>query len=214
MRPPSDNDRAPGAGDERLIDRLVDGELPDAERRELLRRLEAEPGGWRRCALAFLEAQSWREAFAPLVAPTPPAAIQPAAVAQPRRRQPRPWRPVARLVGLAAGLAAAFVLGWAVRGGPAATAPDAGVTRVEAPAAAVPRERPQAAPVEVAAQEARPSLPADPPARSDPALKQWEQRGYRAETQTRLVSLELKDGRKVDVPVREVRLQYVGGRTY
>jgi hypothetical protein len=45
------------------LDRLVDGELGEAERRELLLRLEHEPDGWRRCALAFLESQCWGEAL-------------------------------------------------------------------------------------------------------------------------------------------------------
>ncbi len=44
-----------------LLDRLVDGEMPDAERRTLLLALDARPDEWRRCALAFLEAQSWKE---------------------------------------------------------------------------------------------------------------------------------------------------------
>ena len=48
---------------EQSIDRLVDGELSPAERRELLAALEDEPGGWRRCALAFVEASVWRDAF-------------------------------------------------------------------------------------------------------------------------------------------------------
>ncbi len=48
---------------ERWIDRLVDGELSDPDRRALLLRLETEPGGWRACALAFLEAQTWDEAI-------------------------------------------------------------------------------------------------------------------------------------------------------
>ncbi len=43
------------------LDLLVDGELSDEERREVLSRLDTEPDGWRRCALAFLEAQTWRE---------------------------------------------------------------------------------------------------------------------------------------------------------
>jgi len=42
------------------IDRLVDGELTEAERRELLLALDRHPDGWRRCALAFLEAQCFR----------------------------------------------------------------------------------------------------------------------------------------------------------
>jgi hypothetical protein len=44
----------------RVLDRLVDGELGQSQRRELLAALDDEPGSWRRCALAFLEAQSWR----------------------------------------------------------------------------------------------------------------------------------------------------------
>ncbi|MCX7428138.1 MAG: hypothetical protein NTW96_21220 [Planctomycetia bacterium] len=46
--------------DERLFDLLVDDELEEARRRELLTGLDHRPGGWRRCALAFLEAQSWK----------------------------------------------------------------------------------------------------------------------------------------------------------
>jgi hypothetical protein len=45
---------------QRVLDRLVDGELGQAERRDLLAALDDEPGGWRSCALAFLEAQTWR----------------------------------------------------------------------------------------------------------------------------------------------------------
>lgn len=46
--------------DDTRLDLLVDGELNEPDRRELLAGLDDEPGGWRRCALAFLEAQSWR----------------------------------------------------------------------------------------------------------------------------------------------------------
>ncbi len=49
--------------DPQLLDRLVDGELEGAQRRELLTTLERR-AGWRQCALAFLEAQSWRDALA------------------------------------------------------------------------------------------------------------------------------------------------------
>lgn len=44
------------------LDRLVDGELSETERRRVLSGLDAAPDGWRRCALAFLEAQTWRQA--------------------------------------------------------------------------------------------------------------------------------------------------------
>jgi len=50
--------------DRELIDSLVEGELSEAERRALLKRLDQTPGGWRACALAFLEAQCFREVLA------------------------------------------------------------------------------------------------------------------------------------------------------
>ena len=49
--------------DDSRYDCLVDGELSEAQRRELLVGLDNEPGGWRRCALAFLESQSWKRAL-------------------------------------------------------------------------------------------------------------------------------------------------------
>ena len=45
---------------DRRIDLLADGELSDEARCGLLARLDRESDGWRRCALAFLEAQAWR----------------------------------------------------------------------------------------------------------------------------------------------------------
>jgi hypothetical protein len=53
--------------DAMLIDRLIDGELSGDERRHLLASLEAQPDGWRRCALAFVEAQTWRGAMGSLL---------------------------------------------------------------------------------------------------------------------------------------------------
>jgi len=50
----------------RQFERLVDGEMSEAERRRLLTRLDDEPDGWRHCALAFLEAQCLKEALGPL----------------------------------------------------------------------------------------------------------------------------------------------------
>ena len=46
------------ADDDTRFDRLVDGELLPEEYQTLLDSLDDEPGGWRRCALAFLEAQA------------------------------------------------------------------------------------------------------------------------------------------------------------
>ena len=60
---PTDMNPADGArplDDDQRFDLLVDGELSEPQRHELLGGLDDEPGGWRRCALAFLEAQAWK----------------------------------------------------------------------------------------------------------------------------------------------------------
>ena len=78
------------------IDGLVDGTLGPEARAALIGELEASPGGWRRCALAFLEAQAWGEAL------SVPAAV-PARARWPRR------------LAVAAGVMSAFGLGWSTR---------------------------------------------------------------------------------------------------
>jgi hypothetical protein len=45
------------------IDLLVDGELEESQRRALLLNLDATPGGWKQCAIAFLEAQMFKQSL-------------------------------------------------------------------------------------------------------------------------------------------------------
>ncbi|MCA9270884.1 MAG: hypothetical protein KDA41_20530 [Planctomycetales bacterium] len=90
--------------DDSRFDRLVDGELPPTEYREMLTQLDDEPGGWRRCALAFLEAQAWRSGLTALrdervgTTPREPATLTVAAA--------RPWNKAF----LAAAMAACFLM--------------------------------------------------------------------------------------------------------
>jgi hypothetical protein len=111
---------------EDLIDRVVEGGMMPDELRKSIERLDAAPDGWRRCALAFLEAQGWAEAFRSMYGSivrdlpensgdSPPrsfATLNPAPstlAAAPR------WRLFA--VSLAAGIAlVAFSLGWLSHG--------------------------------------------------------------------------------------------------
>eukprot|EP00913_Durusdinium_trenchii_P010901 g10230.t1 len=51
------------------IDRLVGGDLDKASQRKLVERLDATPGGWKCCAMAFMEARSWNAAFDSLLVP-------------------------------------------------------------------------------------------------------------------------------------------------
>jgi hypothetical protein len=84
------------------LDRLVDGELSARERQLLLDRLDETPDGWRRCGLAFLEAQAWQADLAPV------GREQPRVAPSPRGRAP--LRVFA--VALAASILLAFGVGW------------------------------------------------------------------------------------------------------
>jgi len=120
------------------LDRLVDGELSTREYKQLLTMLDAQPHLWRRCALAFIEAQalggelrSLRSAY---LAPAVTMTTQDKESALPSRRQP--W-----LIALA--MAASFLIALPLGG------------YVFAPA------RQQAAPLIVDAPQAPPRFPQD-----------------------------------------------------
>ncbi len=95
--------------DSEMLDALVDGELPEAQRRELLERLDRVPGAWRACALAFLEAQCWKES---LRAPSTPGP-RPVEV-HPSRLHRRRAMGIGALLATAASLLVALGLGWGI----------------------------------------------------------------------------------------------------
>lgn len=134
--------KAMRAEKEHLLDLLVDGELNEADRRELLLWCERDPEGWRRCAMAFLEAESWSKELAGL-GPDAASAIDRLALAAPRSepeagdkakaklgsgggsqsiatpsaRSARPWRAVGWSLAMAASFLVSFALGLWARGG-------------------------------------------------------------------------------------------------
>ncbi len=230
----------PMTDDQLRIDRLVDGELDPAERRALLVRLETEPGGWRRCALAFLEAQSWREALAPPTAGsasggasrTPAAPVTPPTA--PRPGFARRWRPMA---AVAAGWLSAFAVGWIASGGTSTSRPG---STPGGPTAAAPGVSTNVGPLvppettwpdrsEIASAEpavprrhstlvAIPIVDADrlrqvPPPVPERVRRNLERRGFEVESRRGLAAVKLEDGRRVAVPVDAVRVRYVGNRT-
>jgi hypothetical protein len=109
------NDNKP-FNDEILLDRLVDGELTGSERRQLLESFDKRPGSWRRCALAFLEAQSWREEMGQVArglgSETSGSKWPAISVALARKLQ---RAKVATWLAMAASLMLAFGLGWMQR---------------------------------------------------------------------------------------------------
>jgi hypothetical protein len=224
------------AGDpEHVLDRLVDGELSPHQRRELLAGLDDEPGGWRRCALAFLEAQSWRWQMS-RVAAEPIVAQLKAHRARERTSKRRYW---GVLVAAAASVMAAFAAGTRF--------PTVNATREAPPLARI--ESPQAVGAESPAKQLvqgtdapraaeRQSpwqtltlTPADGSS-TDPirlrvvepdsdqasaARQEWavsgqllgrfEQEGFQVDRRQGLLPIELSDGRRVLVPVEEVDIR-------
>lgn len=256
-----------------MIDRLVDGELSDDERRRYLESLDQDPARWRRVALGFIESQCCAQALGELTSmlssPEPQRAsasvhretvMQPQAVASPntatdeqeqaqvqsengrmpqgeaglsqaagahrRRQRLLRWAPVI------ASVAVAFSLGfvaqsrwsdWAERSSRRLPSPRmVGGFPVEPVAN------------HMSAFEARgngpsrtiklPLVPGSPTANhwlreSDkvvsPELEQSLFRyGHRVSEQRRVYPVQLKDGRRILVPVKDIKLKYVGNYGY
>jgi hypothetical protein len=215
--------------EQRVLDRLIDGELGRHERRQLLAALDDEPGAWRRCALSFLEAQSWRWqlsrlAAEPLVAQsTTNPGKQPHAVTGARR-----W---IGWFAIAASLVVSFGLG---RGFPAASSsrqlPDGNVAAFSVAEQAIAssgsegdaadEESPEWETLTLAAngdegaentfqllvsngEQDDPDLD-EPSVVSAHLLSVLEQAGWEVKRQQRLLPVDLSDGRRVVVPIEEV----------
>lgn len=144
--------------DDHRFDLLVDGELSESNRRELLSGLDDEPGGWRRCALAFLESQLWEEEFG--------ATVQRPAEETPARRParwPRLSGPAGTLLAMAATFVVALLLSSVLQGiwragSPAGGPPVDEFVMTPGPAEADTKESPRQSPEEISpGQPAAPS---------------------------------------------------------
>ena len=110
--------------DNLVFDRLADGELSASERQELLSSLDSRTDGWRRCALALLEAQTWRSEFKSFVTEKVPPSVVRVAETAPTSLPARPLGATSdKWLALAASALVAFGLGWSMRSPQAATVP-------------------------------------------------------------------------------------------
>lgn len=213
--------------DERGIDLLVDGELDEAQRRELLLRLENTPGAWRRCALAFLEAQAWQEGSQAWVT-EPKQASDPPVVAPLVRSSF--WQTTwGNLLAVAASFGVAFALGtWyrsndggtvnvVVDGAGLQTVPDQGA-RLAGDPSATPNNYVTLVVDGVADGESNQvrlpvrdwshvqEIAQQPAAIPESLVEQIEQSGHAVRQQRQLVPVDLQDGRRMIVPMDEVRI--------
>jgi hypothetical protein len=95
------------------LERLVDGELSPEEYRSLLASLEEEPGLWRQCALAFLEAQALRHELGDVRRHLDARENRPV-TGDAVPRTSTAWDKVQILLAVAASFLVAFTLGLAV----------------------------------------------------------------------------------------------------
>ena len=141
-------DDHPHVPDDGRFDLLVDGELSEADRRQLLSSLDEMPDGWRRCALAFLEAQSWKGAIGSIER----GSVARPLVVRPIRRPRFPGGLLGTLAAMAACFTLALGLGVVLRGawqsGPEPGAPPLGTAEApeQAPAEPPGSESPDPAP--------------------------------------------------------------------
>ncbi len=100
--------------DDALIDRMVDGGMTPGELRAAALRLDRDAGGWKRCALAFVEAQVLNESLRALDQADrhhPHAKALPLISAAPKPDRHR-WL---RSAAAAAIVVSSFAMGWIVR---------------------------------------------------------------------------------------------------
>jgi anti-sigma factor RsiW len=185
--------------DTRLVDALVDGEVSERERADLLRRCEQTPEGWRLLAHAFLEAQTWRQALESLDE-KPTAA--PKSLPMPTRRAHSRTRTFAWIGAWSASALLAFSLGLLGAG-----------LRDELRQKDVVATRPVSPPATVAHSNNPASIEGQAPvgqALTPEVRLQLERLGYRIQERPRVVSVKRSDGQTVQVLVNEVELRYVG----
>jgi hypothetical protein len=225
--------------DDARFDRLVDGALSPAEYKTFVAALDEEPGGWRRCAMAFLEAQAWGKEFAairraeqdvPFV--PPPVEVK---AAHPRRN----WFAAGSVLCAAASLVLAFGLGIFTHGRLTPRSMDGIATSPSSKAAVTPEVSPTAPPekdgidhvrlvidrgaglspqeIVVSLQDAAElgsNYVSAEPAISDRVLRSLRLRGHKIDRQQEYIPIDLQDGRHVILPVEEYRITPVSSKSY
>ena len=226
------------------IDRQVDGELSDAQSRELLAMLDGIEGGWRRLALAYVEAQWLGRDLPSLVhggaAPSIAQDVSEVSFVVPVPATNQPTSPRSRMALMALAIAASMLVAFVV----SLRRPVSETTRKEDPAAPVAVQQPTgnadgqvvyhntSAPLAAMGPKAvTPATKSEPEpglvvigsedARDDLAatvpprvIDALRRMGHRVDQRSGVMPVRLKDGRNVDVPYDQLEVQYRGASSY
>jgi hypothetical protein len=216
------HDSAPQIDMAAKLERLVCGELDEQARAPLLAWLDAEPSRWRVCGLLFLEAQTWSQAFENWTEPAPLAQRPKVAVTTDNRTSRGRWRRTTEIVGLAASVLVAFLLGAAAQQHRHLTR-DAAVSTVvnrsdvDAATTSDANPAPVMAMLPMASRAGMPvpalHIPVVPQSASDSKAgvesvadyvrRQWERRGYHLDVERRYLIAKLPGGQQIAVPLRQ-----------
>jgi hypothetical protein len=221
--------------DEQVLDLLVDGELPQDKQQSLLLKIDQEPGAWRRCALAFLEAQRWRREFGAIVKRVEmPSAPETPSVSPPPASSWN-WRVTGTLLAMAASFLVAFGLGFELRRPAGVVDPEAssGSPSVSLAAdAPLPTQenKPLDAVTLVVNDDGKPSevqvpvvegvvpdsqwLHAGPTGLPLDLLRALERQGHQVTQKRQFVPFQLEDGRQGLVPMDRVEITPVTNRSF
>lgn len=230
------------SNDDILFDRLVDGELSLAERRALIRSLDSRPDGWRKCALVFLESQSWQNEVRALTA-TPTSSI----ASTKRKESSAPtltekrisMRTAAQWFAVAAGLLIAFRMGNLQHGGTTNSVVNVPVPvnsqmasvqslpQAPAPTAAKPSDALNLWVRDDSGQVRRVRVPLVDASALDPALglqfqtgvpddvrNRLQNQGLTVQSKRRFAPMWLDNGRPMIVPVEDTKIVPVSNRAY
>jgi hypothetical protein len=224
------------SNDDVMFDRLVDGELSADERRTLLQSLDTRPDGWRRCACAFLEAQSWGREFRQFIQQPQVSTPERTSAERPiRAAKPKTLRRAMSWSAIAACLVVAFSLGRLQTDGdtptgsvPLASAPvmvgepdDPQTDDANDPDALtlwVRNENGRVQPVRVPLMDAdavdrelgvqfRPGIPAN-------VRSHLEDRGYQVESKRRYAPFWFENGQRMVLPVEDTKIVPVSQNVY
>jgi len=226
--------------DDARFDRLVDGALSPTEYKIFVAALEDEPGGWRRCAIAFLEAQAWGKEFAAIRRTEQDAPFVPPPAEMKGVHPRRYWFAAGSMLCAAASLLLAFGLGIFTHGrlftprnmDGIATSPSSKAALKPEVSPDEPAEKdgidhvrlvidrgaglsPQEIVVSLqdAAEPGSNYVPAEP-AISDRVLRSLRLRGHKIDRQQEYIPIDLQDGRHVILPVEEYRITPVSNKSY